>query len=378
MALQPSSARLRQKRRQRMILFMLVLLLAGGIAFWFVSNKNKKPAVQQRPPGHVAVPVINRDIPLGTRISNQMYTISFKPPREVPTDAILSRQQFIGRYATRPIAAGDYLRETDVTDIGAHKGFSGFAKPGKRAVVLEAKLFPGSADTLSIGDRVDLLSIGSPTGITAGKSLAASATTLQGGGSQPGDPNSPARQLARARAAMGGSNVSATSATLIAEDAEVMAVPKKGSGRDRGIDFFVLQMEPEDAHVTMLAAASGATLRTVFRPFNDRVRLTPAVEPKPTARMPRPTKDPDVVTIIAGAGREMHLPYSKIHSDDSSFGNANDDLEGPNYITGRDSTLDRERNVPATIEDLTGGAAAVAVPSAISSAPPAGGNTAAN
>jgi Flp pilus assembly protein CpaB len=321
MALQPSNRKKNNGRRNLILILGLVLLLIGGAYLMLFGGANKRAQPQVQPPGMVAMPVVKNDLPSGTRISNQMYRVKYVRPNEVPTDAILSTAQFVGRYATRPIANGEYIREGDITEPGAHRGFSGFAKYGKRSVVLDGKLFPGMAESLNIGDRIDLLSIGTPSGAASGRRGALtraqqSANSIEGGGTMPGD--TLVRRLARQGGL--GNTVSATTATLIAEDAEVVAVPKPRTRKSPGINYFVLQMEPEQAHITMLSVASGATLRAVFRPFSDRTRVTPVHTASSTVRSPKPLKDPDAITIIAGSSRTLQMPYSKIYRSNMTTG----------------------------------------------------------
>lgn len=321
MALQPNNRKKNNSRRNLIIILALVLLMIGGAYMMFFGGANKRAQPQVQPTGMVGMPVVKADLPSGTRISNQMYRVKYVKPNEVPTDAILSTAQFVGRYATRPIANGEYIREGDITEPGAHKGFSGFAKHGKRSVVIDGKLFPGMAESLNIGDRIDLLSIGSPSGVSAGRRGALtraqqSANSIEGGGVMPGD--SLKKRLARQGGL--GNTVSATVATLIAEDAEVVAVPKPRTRKSAGVNYFVLQMEPDQAHITMLSIASGATLSAVFRPFSDRNRITPVRTAASTVRLPKPQKDLDAVTIITGSSRTLQMPYSKIYSNGATTG----------------------------------------------------------
>lgn len=306
---QQNSFRLRQQRRRRLIVILLLLLMAGVAAYMLfpkqVNNIRRGYTIPERPIGQVAIPIVRQNLSLGTRLSQRHLAVRYLEPHDVPTDALIAPQQFVGRYTTRPLVAGNYLRKEDVAAEGAPKGFSGLVRPGQRVVVLSAGLFPGSTASLNVGDRIDLLSIGDPLMATARagsrRSAADSINSMQGGGAYPGDPNAPARQRARARGATGANAIAATSATLIAENAEVMAAP----GRSRDTQFVVLQMQPEDAHVTTLAAASGATMRIVFRPFNDEARLTPDKEAGATTRIPLPAPDPATVTIISGNQRSL-------------------------------------------------------------------------
>jgi len=378
MALQPSNRKKNNSRRNLILILALVLAMIGGVYMMFFGGANKRAQPLVQPPGMVAMPVVKADLPSGTRISNNMYRVKYVRPNEVPTDALLSTAQFVGRYATRPIANGEYVREGDITEPGAHKGFSGFAKYGKRSVVLDGKLFPGMAESLNIGDRIDLLSIGSPSGAASGRRGALtreqqSANTIEGGGTMPGD------TLVRRLARQGGlsNTVSATTATLIAEDAEVVAVPKPRTRKSPGINYFVLQMEPEQAHITMLSVASGATLRAVFRPFSDRSRVTPVHTASSTVRSPKPHKDPDAVTIIAGSIRTLQMPYSKIYRSNMTSGggidNEDDFGEEGEVRTNADGMVPLQ--APVASATNVAPASAAASPSASNNAPATNNNT---
>jgi len=329
--------RARQQQRQRFIIILLLILLVGvGSYYFIVLKQDKSRSVNtERPFGKVAVPVMTKEVPLGSRISRNMFTVKFMKPSEVPADAVLAVDEFLGRFVTRPLNEGNYIRNSDVALAGAVGGYSALAKPGKRLVVLDSKIFPGALASLRVGDRVDLLAIGNPNGgllgvaKPVGSSLADSGVSLQGGGSQPGDPNSQAKQRARARAGAG-TNIAplAVSATLVAEDAEVMRTPSKGIDTE----FIVLQMAPQDAHVTMLMAATGSVMRVVFRPFNDETRLTQDTEAKITTRLPRPVEDPDAVIIISGNVRALQKPNSKMFAPDNEYETANSNARPNNSI----------------------------------------------
>ena len=340
MALQ-NNTRVRQQKRQRMIIIMVLLVLMAVAAFFIFTSK-PKPVEQerQRPPGMIAIPVAKQEIPMGSRISSLMFRISYLKPSEVPADALISPKEFIGRFARRTILASEYFREPDITEPGAHSGFSGIAKPGMRIVHVNANLFPGSLDTLRVGDKIDLLSVES----TGGPSSAAGVANIRTlekqasdawGGQNPGDMQSKVNARAALKAATAGAvtvgTSSAVTATLIAENAEVMYVPRTAQNNRRNNNndqFVVLQMLPEDAHVTVLAATIGNTMRVVFRPFSDETRLTPVKEVKVTTRLPKPSKDPDNIVVINGLERRQQRPFSESYRPDAENSqrfNPNDD-----------------------------------------------------
>ena len=135
------NSRAKQQRRQ-IIIVLAVLLLLGAGAFISLSGKQDKQqsTSAQRPEGLVAVPVLKENIKLGERISTLSFKLSYMPPDEVPANAVLNTKQFVGRFATKPLLAGNYIRNTDVAQNGATGGYSGLASAGNRLVVLELSL----------------------------------------------------------------------------------------------------------------------------------------------------------------------------------------------------------------------------------------------
>jgi len=355
---QQNNSRIRQQKRQRMIIIMTLLILVAIAAFFILTQKPKQVEQErQRPPGMVAIPVAKQDIQMGSRISSLMFRISYLKPSEVPTDALISPKEFIGRFARRTILASEYFKESDITEAGAHSGFSGIAKPGMRIVHISANLFPGSLNTMRIGDRVDLLSIESSAGQTSSAANGANIKALEKqasdawGGENPGDGQAKANARAALKTATVGATVGSTNtvtATLIAENAEVMYVPRNMPQNKRANDepFVVLQMTPEDAHVSVLAATIGSSMRVVFRPFSDDSRLTPVKEVKVTTRLPKPSKDPDNIVVINGLQRKQQRPFSETYRSDSENSqrfSPNDDnllLKGSNQKQRNSETPD--------------------------------------
>ena len=304
------NTRAQQQRRQLIIILVVILIMAFGL-FYFVLGGDAAKSKKAAPPpeGKVAVPVLRQNFKMGQRISSQDFRTSYFDPEGVPIDAVLKPGEIIGRFAARPLLAGNYIHEGDLTQPGANSGFSGIVAPGKRLVVIDGNLFPGALATLNVGDHIDLLAIGDPTGASSvtsggGASRAArSPVSIEGGGSQPGDPGARSRR----RGNRGGSAVGAASATLVAENAVVIKTPT----RERNRNFLVLEMEPQDAHVTTLMVSAGATMRYVFRPFNDEVRHTEPETIKVTTRLPKPAPDPDTVMFIYGNVRSNTVPVSE-------------------------------------------------------------------
>lgn len=305
---------MRQRRRQRLVILAVAfLLLAAGAAwYWYTGTRSEPQRREQQPPGTVAVPVAGGDIALGESIRPQFLRSRYLPPAAVPPDAIVRSSQLAGRVVLRRIPAGAYFREDDLAPVGAPASLSGLAKPGMRIVVVEASQISAVPGYIRPGDRVDVLAISYGGGMNpanaAAQRLAASPNTVEGGGSQPGDPNAASRRTPRPGAGMMmmGAETQMV-AKLVGEDAEVLRAPEtppRAAGNPRaargGERHLVLQMKPDDAHITTLSLAAGNSLRLVFRPFNERERVRAE---RPIDEFTHVTADVRRIEVINGVNR---------------------------------------------------------------------------
>ena len=332
------NTRARQQQRQRMMIILVFLLVAAGAAFYFFAMKPDAVKKVKAPPpkGTIAVPVARKDIPIGTRISNKMVTTTYRNPRQVPVDALLARDEFIGRYTTKPVLEGQYFQREDVGVEGAVGGFSAMATSGKRLIVINANLFPGSIETLKVGDHVDLLAF-QGFRATAGSNRPRRRNAVDG--TQPGQAPKPKNNRASSSQLI--DPVSPASATLIAENAEVMSVTnaKKGANKRAGRgNFIVFQMSPQDAHVTSLMVASDVMLRAVFRPYGDTTRLTSDKPPAISTRLPKAVLDPELIQVIANGKTYVTKPNSKIFLSEEEAIKALQGADTPKMIYGKSVT----------------------------------------
>lgn len=320
-------------RQQRIIIIFIVLallLLIGGAFAIMGGGEKQKNAEPARPVGLVAVPVASQNINLGQRISAAFVTIKYMQPSEVPESAIIRADYVVGRYATKPIPVATYFKEDNISAPDVSGGYSAVAKPGKRVVVINANQLPGVIGTIRVGDHIDLLAIGATDRANA-PALDPQAAKDQRrveymlGGTQPGTPPGGRNRNNNANT---NNNPAGLTATLISENAEVMSVPTRAKDKD----LVVLQMSPQDAHVTTLMVAAGANLRVVFRPSNDDETILAEREVAITTRMPKPEPDPDQVSIIVGSNR------ANTRADSSRYATAE---QNPSY--GRKDPLTNQQ-----------------------------------
>lgn len=312
MALQNTARAKQQSRTRLIIIVVLVLLVLGAAAFFLLGGKAKQevqPLANNRPAGAVAVPVLSQEVKMGERIGTNMLRITYFKPSEVPADALLSPKEFLGRRAARRLMVANYITEDDLAAKGASSGFSGVTKLGKRVIVIPESVFIGP-EAIRVGDRLDLLSIGSPTNVTNNPNALTGgidpSVVAALGGAGPGAARGNGAPVNRNRN-RNAAPVIASTATLIAENVEILS---------KGNKLIVVQLEPQDAHVTTLALASGANIRPVFRPFNDDTRLTPVPDVKVTTRLPRPSLDPDAITVFNGGDRVTERAVSSLYRYD--------------------------------------------------------------
>lgn len=348
MAQQNNRAR---QQRQLIIIFLLVLLLVVAAGFAFLNqDKEKKNAQPEIPPGQVAVPVAARNIELGERISSNMFRVSYFAPERVPVEALIKLDQFIGRYATQTIAQETVFTEQNVSEPDVRGGYSAVAKPGWRVVTIDANLLPGAIGTLRVGDHVDLMAIArADQGYNGGNNNNQPSKTqlryeYMKGGTQPGEP--PRRNT-------GNTNKNAivdtqgVTASLIAENAEVLRVPSRGKDQE----LVVLQMAPQDAHITTLMVAAGASLRVVFRPYNDTQRITKEQSLTITTRMPKPEPDPDRVAVILGNVKNTSRPDSSryaVAEQNPDYGKS----DTFNNRTFNDAAQNRAQPIESTLRNM--------------------------
>ncbi|TXI38316.1 MAG: hypothetical protein E6Q51_01365 [Methylophilus methylotrophus] len=328
------------------VVVLIIVLLIGMLGYMLMGGKKSAERTEnQAPSGRVALPLASKDINLGERISPSHFRMSYRDPNSIPEDAILRQDLIVGRYATEPIAAATYFSDNNISEPNVRGGYSAVTKPGKRVVVLDATVLPGTIGTLKVGDHIDLLAIGTSSTSSGGSApksayqskLESSPVSIEGGGINPGDPKARARQPKGKGAAP---VIGATTASLVAENAVVLKVPNRG--RDR--ETVVLEMAPQDAHVTILMVSAGATMRAVFRPSLDETRLTKETDIKITTRLPKPEPDPDRINIITGTVRRGSRADSRIYAE----GNENSNPEKPDPLRNErysDSSESNARNV---------------------------------
>ncbi|HSW50233.1 MAG TPA: Flp pilus assembly protein CpaB [Bryobacteraceae bacterium] len=148
------------KRLLSVLAFALVVSLGASILIYrLVSSqvsRGGKPATTQ-------VLVAARNLPVGTLIGEgDLRTGDWSGP--VPTNALLKREDAVGRGVVASIYEGEPLLDARLAAKGAGAGLSATIPPGMRAVAIRVNEVVGVAGFVVPGQRVDVLVLGMPPG----------------------------------------------------------------------------------------------------------------------------------------------------------------------------------------------------------------------
>jgi pilus assembly protein CpaB len=137
-------------RRRRGMLLVGLSLLLGGLAASDVARR--EAALDQRLAPLVDVVVARHDLAAGKRLRARDLELRQVPARWAPPAAAQSEQELAGAQPAVDVAAGDYVR---LTDVAAAEGSTGpRVRAGERAVEVVAA---GSPELVAPGVKVDVL-----------------------------------------------------------------------------------------------------------------------------------------------------------------------------------------------------------------------------
>lgn len=143
-----------------------VSLAAGLLVARMVLNTGSQPAPEPvaaaQPVDKDEVLVADRDIPLGTAVSESHMRWAEWPRELAPENAILrsarpdATTEIAGRIAKAPVYAGEPLREERL--INSDRGFMSSILPkGKRAIAVSVEALTAAGGFILPGDKVDVI-----------------------------------------------------------------------------------------------------------------------------------------------------------------------------------------------------------------------------
>ncbi|HET7009938.1 MAG TPA: Flp pilus assembly protein CpaB [Anaerolineales bacterium] len=146
----PSWAAGVRRRLPFYLVFAFLLAVLAGILTFLYLDRLRVLAV----PSRVAV-VARQEIRPGTLVDASMVEARPVPEGVLPTGALTSPAQAIGRVAAVPLVAGEILLSSRFT--GGDEGLSSRLPDGRWALVLPSAWMATPLPALSAGDRLDLL-----------------------------------------------------------------------------------------------------------------------------------------------------------------------------------------------------------------------------
>jgi pilus assembly protein CpaB len=142
--------------RQAALAIALVCGLLAAILAWVWVGQQNKPAVKA--PETVEVPVPVKTIPAQVDLMPAMFKKAVIAEKgKIPTNAVLSDQDLIGRVSLSELPAGQPVRADQIAIRSKQLGMAYSLAPGQRALSLSVDQIEAVADFVQPGNHVDLL-----------------------------------------------------------------------------------------------------------------------------------------------------------------------------------------------------------------------------
>ena len=144
-----------------------LLALAGAVFFGLLAIWAAQKYVQTRVDTNIAqtqtkVILAKTEIPLGTPINDQHIALVDYPISLKPENAMVKREEVLGRVAYTNIPARTPVLNSQLAGIGAQPGMPGVTTEGMRSVSVRADESSGVAGFIAPGTYVDVIAIMQP------------------------------------------------------------------------------------------------------------------------------------------------------------------------------------------------------------------------
>ncbi len=147
---------------RRVLLIAIVLgAIAAGLSVAYLSSQTSSPRVDT---SVATVPVIvaERDIPVGTKITEQMLGVRGLPLAAVGSDVFrdTERTEAVGQTARYPIAKGEQVGRTRLVGAPEVSAISFQIPPGMRGFTIPVSPADSPSSLIAPGDFVDIMVVG--------------------------------------------------------------------------------------------------------------------------------------------------------------------------------------------------------------------------
>lgn len=148
---------------KRFVSVLIFALVVSGVASYLVYRLTASRLAQPAKPATTLVFVASRNLPVGTLIRDpDLKQVEWAGP--VPANAILKREDIVGRGVVSNIYQDEPILETRLAPKGAGAGLAATIPPGMRAVAVRVNEVVGVGGFVVPGMRVDVIVSGNPPG----------------------------------------------------------------------------------------------------------------------------------------------------------------------------------------------------------------------
>jgi pilus assembly protein CpaB len=145
-------------QNRRGLIFIGLALGMGIAAAWITTRLAPTPAVAEAAATNLTpVVVVRTDVSVASSLGREHLTTVEWPSQHVPSGALRSVDEAVGRVVRRPLAKGEPILELSLFEVGASGGLRAVISPDHRAVSVKVDNVIGVAGFVTPGSRVDVL-----------------------------------------------------------------------------------------------------------------------------------------------------------------------------------------------------------------------------
>jgi pilus assembly protein CpaB len=145
-------------QNRRGLIFIGLALGMGIAAAWITTRLVPTPAAAEDTAANMTpVVVVRSDVAVASSLEKEHLKTVQWPSDHVPSGALQSTDQAIGRVVRRPLAKGEPVLELALFETGASGGLGAVISPDHRAVSVKVDNVIGVAGFVKPGARVDVL-----------------------------------------------------------------------------------------------------------------------------------------------------------------------------------------------------------------------------
>jgi pilus assembly protein CpaB len=217
-------------KNTKALVMIIVSIAVALVAVWFAQRW----MVEQNALGTNKVAVAALDIEIGTRLTQQMVSMTDWPAGSVPVGAITDGGKLVDRVAKTGVLRGEPILESKLAPEGTKGGLSAIVAQGKRAMTVKVNEVIGVAGFALPGNYVDVI-----------------VNTMEEGTGRPGS----------------GDRTDQSVSKIVLEKILVLAVAQEANRdetKPRKVEAVTLELTPEQAEILDLARSVG-TLSLALR-----------------------------------------------------------------------------------------------------------------